>query len=60
MSDFDTLTPSEQYVFDDSSSSDEEDDDDVLHLVLLLVVKEVERGPKRKRRGWTVGRLCIS
>ena len=34
-------------------------DDDVYNLVLLHLLDKFEKGPKKKRRGSTVGQLCI-
>ena len=45
--------------FDDSDIEDFLFDSDMEHLVLLLLVQEHEAGHKRKRRGSTVGLLCI-
>lgn len=44
---------------DDSNVEEILFDNDVNHLVLLLLIKKIEAGKKRKRRGSTVGRLCI-
>ena len=44
---------------DDSEIEDFLFDDNVEQLVFLQLVQEFEADKKRKRRGSTVGRLCI-
>jgi hypothetical protein len=44
---------------DDSDIEDMLFDNDVDHLVLLHLIQKFEADKKRKRRGSTVGRLCI-
>uniref|UniRef100_R7WBQ9 L-gulonolactone oxidase n=1 Tax=Aegilops tauschii TaxID=37682 RepID=R7WBQ9_AEGTA len=59
------LSPCEQFLLEDSSSSDNSDVESMLErhrqqmVVVVLAVKEEEDQNLKRRRGSTVGRLCI-
>lgn len=59
------LTPCEKFLLSDSSDSDGSDVETMLAnfrqqtLVMALAVKEHEDENRKRRRGSTVGRLCI-
>ena len=59
------LSPCEEVLLEDSSSSDDSDIETLLEnnrrqmVVVVLAVKELEDRNRKRRRGSTVGRLCI-
>ena len=59
------LTPCEKFLLSDSSDSDDSGVETMLAnfrqqtLVMALTVKEHEDENRKRRRGSTVGRLCI-
>ncbi|KAM3318343.1 hypothetical protein ACQJBY_035841 [Aegilops geniculata] len=60
------LSPCKKFLLDDSSDSDDLDVETLLAsyrqqtLVMALAVKEHEDDNRKRRRGSTVGRLCIT